>query len=74
MRTSPPNPSLIVEPAKPTEMICISSKGICEEDGHVPAIEGTQNICLERKGFCRLKRKDMLWIGEVFGPVISYGS
>jgi hypothetical protein len=27
-----PNPSLITEPAKTAEMICISSKGFCGED------------------------------------------
>jgi hypothetical protein len=28
-----PNPSFITEPAKTADMICISFKGICGEDG-----------------------------------------
>jgi hypothetical protein len=33
MQDNLPNPSLITEPAKTADMISISSKGICGEDG-----------------------------------------
>jgi hypothetical protein len=64
-----PNPSLITEPVKTADMICISSRGACGEEGFRCLRLKEARLAAGKTGSIRSKGVDMVQIAKLPIPL-----